>query len=557
MAVTSDFRGQRPRSRARTSDKTPGNSSFLFVFGWFRVVMVVWARLVGAMLTSSRRSSSCRMVAGMGFSSERCSTPTQMLAIVATMSVLVSTLIATPMSASAAEPTLPAAPTGLVSVPSWNRVELTWDDSGDPSITGFQVLRGSDAESLVVIESDAAGAYTLPYTDWEVAPVTTYVYAVQAVNDLGVGAQSITVEVVTPKEPTLVLFPERLPRGDVPAVPAAPTGLVSVPSWNRVELTWDDSGDPSITGFQVLRGSDAESLVVIESDAAGAYTLPYTDWEVAPVTTYVYAVQAVNDLGVGAQSITVEVFTPKEPTLVLFPERLPRGDVPAVPAGRPSNPSPRPSESPSPSGSGNGEGVVEPQPPADGFSDLADAGVHEDAIRELDRDGVLVGSGCGDGRLCPTEVLPRREMAVWLVRIIDGEEPAPTTTSRFEDVDADLWWAAHVERLAELGITIGCSVDGLLFCPDELVKRSQMANFLTRAFQLEVGGLTAGFEDVSVRSNDAPNINAVFAAGVTLGCSTDPLLFCPSEPVKRSQMASFLVRARVYRNPQIGARETS
>ena len=208
--------------------------------------------------------------------------------------------------------------------------------------------------------------------------------------------------------------------------------------------------------------------------------------------------------------------------------------------GRPTTGGP---SGPSPTGG-------EPKPPPDGFTDLADAGVHEDAVRELDREGVLVGSGCGDGRLCPLEALPRREMAVWLVQIVDGKEPPPTTTSRFADVDPDAWYAPHVERLAELGITIGCA-DGLVYCPDEPVKRSQMANFLTRAFQLKVGVPPAGFEDVSVRSNDAPNIDAVFAAGVTVGCSTDPLLFCPNAPVQRSQMASFLVRARIARNQQI------
>jgi hypothetical protein len=36
-------------------------------------------------------------------------------------------------------------------------------------------------------------------------------------------------------------------------------------------------------------------------------------------------------------------------------------------------------------------------------------------------------------------------------------------------------------------------------------------------------------------------INALAAAGITLGCSEQQ--FCPADPVSRGQMASFLVRA--------------
>ena len=425
MAATSDLRGQCPRSRARTSDKTPGNSSFLFVFGWFRVVMVVWARLVGAIRPSSRRSNDRRGFAGLGFDSERYGLSTQMLAIVATMSVLVSTLVATPMSVLAADstpparptgltapevshdsvtlnweqaddadvtgfqvlrrdrdlhaqgefeiladhlaatarsymddtvepskryvyrvrarngdalspqsnyvrvdvpaaplPVVPAAPTGLTAVPSWDRVDLVWDDAGDSSITGFQVLRGADADSLVVIESDAAGAYAVPFADSGVVAETTYVYAVQAFNDQGVGGRSVVVEVVTLEDPGLVVIPPSV-------VPAAPTGLAAVPSWDRVDLVWDDAGDSSITGFQVLRGADADSLVVIESDAAGAYAVPFADSGVVAETTYVYAVQAFNDQGVGGRSVVVEVVTLEDPGLVVIPPSV----VPAAPTG--------------------------------------------------------------------------------------------------------------------------------------------------------------------------------------------------------------------------------
>lgn len=36
---------------------------------------------------------------------------------------------------------------------------------------------------------------------------------------------------------------------------------------------------------------------------------------------------------------------------------------------------------------------------------------------------------------------------------------------------------------------------------------------------------------------------ALRTAGVTAGCSTSPLRYCPDQPVTRAQMASFFVRA--------------
>ena len=69
-----------------------------------------------------------------------------------------------------------------------------------------------------------------------------------------------------------------------------------------------------------------------------------------------------------------------------------------------------------------------------------------------------------------------------------------------------------------------------------------MASFLVRALNLDQAS-SAGFVDVDPGSVHARAIDALAAAGVTLGCGTDPLRYCPDEPVTRAQMASFLVRA--------------
>ena len=39
------------------------------------------------------------------------------------------------------------------------------------------------------------------------------------------------------------------------------------------------------------------------------------------------------------------------------------------------------------------------------------------------------------------------------------------------------------------------------------------------------------------------DIEALFGAQITVGCSSEPLRFCPDLPVTRAQMATFLTRA--------------
>ena len=129
-------------------------------------------------------------------------------------------------------------------------------------------------------------------------------------------------------------------------------------------------------------------------------------------------------------------------------------------------------------------------------------------------------------------------MAVWLVRALGDGDPVFGGTPRFSDVTGN-WWMAHVERLAELGITHGCD-DGL-FCPESAVTRAQMATFLTRAFDLDPG-YPAGFADTAGNFHDKA-IDALASARITAGCTSNPPRYCPDRGVTRGQMATFLARA--------------
>ena len=176
----------------------------------------------------------------------------------------------------------------------------------------------------------------------------------------------------------------------------------------------------------------------------------------------------------------------------------------------------------------------------DAFTDIDVVGVHAPAVQVLDGVGILDGTECATGRFCPSDPLPRWAMAVWLVRAIDGEDPAAGGSGEFTDVDDQVWWAGHVDRLAGLGVTSGCATDPARYCPWEAVTRGQMATFLTRAFDLDPA-LPVGFSDTAGNVH-AQSVGALVAAHITAGCGTDPDRYCPDEPVTRAQMATFVAR---------------
>ena len=177
------------------------------------------------------------------------------------------------------------------------------------------------------------------------------------------------------------------------------------------------------------------------------------------------------------------------------------------------------------------------------------AGVHQPSIDALAKFGVesgvdvFAGTGCADSdELCPQEPLLRWEMAVLLVRILERADPPANSSSRFADVDASAWWAPHAERLAELGIVIGCETEPLQLCPDDPVDRGQTAAFLAQAFDLAPAD-RAGFADVSADHPFAEDIDRLAGARVTAGCQVDPARYCPQRNVTRAQMSTFLARA--------------
>jgi hypothetical protein len=149
------------------------------------------------------------------------------------------------------------------------------------------------------------------------------------------------------------------------------------------------------------------------------------------------------------------------------------------------------------------------------------------------------------------------------VREVDGPVYltfASQTSASFGDVLPGHWAYDFIYRLFRAGVTTGCSADPLLYCPDDSVTRAQMAIFLERgmrgsAFTPPAGSGTV-FADVPLSYWAVNWIEKLFADGITAGCLSSPLSYCPEDPVTRSQMAVFLLRAKygaAYIPPGVGS----
>ena len=115
--------------------------------------------------------------------------------------------------------------------------------------------------------------------------------------------------------------------------------------------------------------------------------------------------------------------------------------------------------------------------------------------------------------------------------------------ANFLDVPGGQQFYDFVVRLVLNGVSGGTG--GGLYGVGNPTLRQQMAVFLLKGkhgvcfLPPPCQGL---FSDVSCSSNFGPWIEALFTAGITGGCG--PGLFCPQNPVRRDQMAPFLIKAK-------------
>jgi hypothetical protein len=120
---------------------------------------------------------------------------------------------------------------------------------------------------------------------------------------------------------------------------------------------------------------------------------------------------------------------------------------------------------------------------------------------------------------------------------------------RFADVPIDhaLW--AYIEAFYNAGITTGCGVGPLIYCPEQPVTRAAMAVFLLRAkygSSYTPPAASHYFADLPVAGKEWQEawVDQLYREGITGGCGTGPLIYCPETSTTRAAMAVLILRAK-------------
>jgi hypothetical protein len=155
------------------------------------------------------------------------------------------------------------------------------------------------------------------------------------------------------------------------------------------------------------------------------------------------------------------------------------------------------------------------------------------------------------GMFCPLSPINRGEAAQWIVRALYGSDSFPYPQSPYFPNDACNTpgqpcytpYFPWIQKLAQLGITTGCSVGG--YCPTSPLLRAEAAVFIVRA---RLGSATAfDYPSTPYFPNDVPASSPFFPLvqrlaldTIDFGCAAGS--FCPAANVTRGEFALFVMR---------------
>ena len=118
------------------------------------------------------------------------------------------------------------------------------------------------------------------------------------------------------------------------------------------------------------------------------------------------------------------------------------------------------------------------------------------------------------------------------------------SVTTFADVLPSHPYYEYIEALYANGLTNGCNSSPLMYCPDMIMNRAQIAKFF---MTVQYGGSYLPPTDTLLlfQDNWSKNpwaeiwANDMYAKGLTSGCNASPLLYCPDMQIPRDQVAKF------------------
>ena len=202
-----------------------------------------------------------------------------------------------------------------------------------------------------------------------------------------------------------------------------------------------------------------------------------------------------------------------------------------------------------------------PQQGDGSYRDVRADAPYAEAVAALAEAGVFAGTWCDDG-FCPDDPIDRKTMAVWLVRLFDGEDPPRASEPRFRDVNPAGFHAPFIERLAVVNLVTGCRPARFSsgeqpgfgayssYLPHHDVTRAQAVAIVAGYFCFPAGVPDPGFSDVAPSAWYADHLDRAVAWGGFEGCD-DGSRFCPDRSMTRAEMATALWRAESPEHPRV------
>jgi hypothetical protein len=145
--------------------------------------------------------------------------------------------------------------------------------------------------------------------------------------------------------------------------------------------------------------------------------------------------------------------------------------------------------------------------------------------------------GYGETEYAPDDEMSRAMMAVLMTRLFDiAVGPGPGNPT-FGDMPKSHWAYDYVEALYAAGLTSGCSLEELLFCPDDPVVRAAAATFLMKGlgYDGEAAPANPYFNDIAPSHWGYPWVQWAAKEGIMGGCGGGK--FCPDDPITRAESA--------------------
>jgi hypothetical protein len=180
------------------------------------------------------------------------------------------------------------------------------------------------------------------------------------------------------------------------------------------------------------------------------------------------------------------------------------------------------------------------------FGDVSPANYYYDAVNALAQHGIT--AGCGNQDYCPLQNVTRDQMAIFIVRaILGGDNFTYSATPYFSDVQPSTFGFQWIQKLRDLGITGGCTTT--TYCPTSVVSRDEMAIFIERArlgvslagsASSFTYGATPYFTDTPASEFAFPWVQRMKEDSITSGCGATT--YCPGSPVTRGDMSLFVMR---------------